>query len=122
MRFTRLVAALLLAAYLPACTSYRALADPASGLQASLKPIEEARITLETGERFTLRFPQITDDSLRGSLDEGAARSVALTTVSEVEVRKHSAAKTVALVFGVVAVAASVFLVVFECYPETVGC
>lgn len=101
MRFTRLIAASLLAAYLPACTSYQVIADPSVGLQASPKTVKEARVMFDSGRRFEVMSPRVNGDSLQGYTKDGAPVSVAMTTVQEVEVRKRSGAKTVLLVVGV---------------------
>lgn len=104
MHRTRFAAAILLLAYLPACTSYQVIADPSTGLQASPKPIEEARITLRTGERFELNAPGVYGDSLRGIPHQGSAKIVAMGDVSKMEVRRPSTGKTVGLVLGIVVV------------------
>jgi hypothetical protein len=101
MRHTRLAAAILLLAYVPACTSYQVMTDPSTGLLAPVKPVEEVRITLRTGERFELNSPLVYGDSLKGFQIEGSARSVAMGDMTEVEVRKPSAGKTVGLVLGI---------------------
>jgi hypothetical protein len=122
MRSTRFVAAVLLAAFLPACTSYQVMADPASGLQAPPKPVKEARVTLKNGSVFELDSPRVDGDSLRGTL-EGQATSVAWADVTGVEVRKTSAVKTTALVLGVglFAVAAGAAIAVANC-PDISDC
>ena len=101
MRYTRLAAAIVLAAYIPACTGYATLADPSAALTASPKPIEKARVTLKNGERFELATPVVYGDSLRGVPPGGPARSIALADVAKVEVQKGDAAKTAGLVVGV---------------------
>jgi hypothetical protein len=122
MRSTRFVAAVLLAAFLPACTSYQVMADPASGLQAQPKPIKEARVTLKNGSVFELDSPRVDGDSLRGNL-EGRATSMPWSDVAGVEVRRTSAVKTTALVVGVglFAVAAGVAIAYAIC-PDTSEC
>jgi hypothetical protein len=122
MRYTRLAAAILLAAYLPACTGYQVMADPSTGLQASPKPVKEARVTLRTGERFELMSPRVDGDSLRGVPAGGPARSVALADVATVEVRKGSTGKTLALVLGVTAVVGLVALVIAAATYEAPTC
>lgn len=101
MRHTRLAAAILLLAYVPACTSYQVLADPSTALLAPAQPIEEARITLRTGERFELNSPRVYGDSLKGFQNEASAKSVAMGDMAKVEIRKPSTGKTVGLVLGI---------------------
>jgi hypothetical protein len=98
----RILAGLLLLAFLPACTSYRTVADPAVALQASPKPIKKARVTIDTGKRFELRSPHISGDSIQGSLRDGSEVSVPMSTVQEVEVRQPSDTKTYFLVIGII--------------------
>lgn len=98
--YTRLIATLLLATYLPACTSYQAMAAPTVELQAPPKPVQEARLTLASGERFELRAPRVNGDSLRGLGMNGKPRSVALADVTKVEVQKPNTAGTVGVIVG----------------------
>jgi len=102
LRYLRLAAAIVLAAYIPACTGYTTLADPSAGLAASPKPVKQARVTLKSGERFELAMPVVSGDSLRGVPPGGPARSIALVDVAKVEVQKTDAAKTAGLVAGVI--------------------
>ena len=108
MRFRRvwqfqLVAGALLGAYLPACTSYHLLADPVASLQAPPKPINSVRVTLRSGEHSVLRKPTVVADSLRGFMPGGAATTLALSDIEQVEEQRTSAGKTVALAVGIVA-------------------
>jgi hypothetical protein len=106
MRLSRVTAIVVLVAYLPACTSYQALADPVAGLKAPVKPIERARITLETGERFELRSPVVSGDSLSGIREGSGPMILALTDVAMAEVRKPDSDETFGLVVGIVALTA----------------
>lgn len=99
LRSTRWVAALLLLAYLPACTSYQTMTDPVGGLQP--KSVEKARVTTDSGKRFEIMFPRVNGDSLQGTTRDGAPVSVAMANVREVEVRAPSDTKVVLLVFGI---------------------
>jgi hypothetical protein len=101
----RWTAAMLLAAYMPACTSYHVLADPAAAIAASPKPIDRARVTLLNGQRFEMRKVQVDGDSLRGTGYGVGVNGIALADIKKVEVAKPSAGKTVALVLGIGAVA-----------------
>jgi hypothetical protein len=119
MRPTRLLATILLASYLPACTSYTLIADPASGLQVSPKPVTAARVTLRSGERIVLKAPWVDGDSLRGASTAGTPRSVALADVGFVEAGRSDGVKTAGLVVGVlavsfVAVVATYFLFIYD--------
>lgn len=125
MRNTRFAAAILLAAYLPACTSYQAMTAPATELQAPPKPIRAARITLSSGERFELRTPLVYGDSIRGFNLKGQAENVAMADVTKVEVKKVSASKTVGLVLGTVVVggiiAGAVYFANCDSQPSSFG-
>jgi hypothetical protein len=105
-RFTviRWTAAMLVFAYLPACTSFHVLADPAAAIAASPKPIDRARITMINGKRFEMQKVRVEGDSLRGTGYGVGERGVALADIKQVEVAKPSPGKTVALVLGVGAV------------------
>lgn len=102
---TRLAATILLAAYLPACTSYQALADPAANLQASATPVKRVWVTLQSGARFQLNSPYLEGDSLRGVSELSRPTCVAMTDVVKVEVREVNEIKTVGLVLGSAVVA-----------------
>lgn len=123
MRYTRLVAAILLATYLPACTSYQAMAAPTVELQAPPKPVQEARLTLASGERFELRAPRVYGDSLGGLDMNGKPRSVALADVTKVEVQRANATATVGLVLGGLLVGGLIAgaVIVSNCEPSTFG-
>ena len=113
MRSTRFVAAILLAAYLSACTSYQVMANPASGLQAPPKPIKEARVTLRNGTVLELNSPKVDGDSVRGTLDGGAPKSVALADMASLEVKRTDAVGTVIFGLGVVVLAGAVVVGIF---------
>lgn len=112
MRCTRFASAALLAAFIPACTSYYYLPAPSVSLQGAHQPIQKSRITLRSGESFTLSDARITGDSLRGFVGGGKGKSVALADVTSAGVRQVSPAKTIGLVLGVTAMAATVSLFV----------
>ncbi len=100
MRPTRLIAVALLVAYLPACTSYLVLADPAATLQAPPKPIKKARVTIDSGKRFEVMAPRMNADSLQGQLRDGTAVSVPMSGIQKVEIREYHGGKTGWLIFG----------------------
>jgi hypothetical protein len=112
MRFTRRVAAILLAVYLPACATYNIMPDPASTLKAPQTELKQVRVTLRSGEQFTLRSPRIEGDSLRGTSPYSLVRSVALTDVAAVQVKRTSVGRTAGLVVLSVAAAVGVALTV----------
>jgi len=112
MRRTRFIAAVLLIAYASACTSYHTLAGGVDALQQSPKPPQEVRLTLKTGERLRIRNPEVYGDSLRGMSPTGPAVTVALGDIQQIETRRTSASKTIALVLGVGMVIGSVAAVV----------
>jgi hypothetical protein len=106
VRITRLTvirwtAAMVLAAYMPACTSYHVLADPAAAIAAAPKPIDKARVTLVNGQRFEMTKVRVDGDSLRGSGYGVGERGIALADIKKLEVAKPDAAKTVGLVLGI---------------------
>lgn len=85
MRITALSPAFLLGASIAACTAYQNLADPASELAASPSYITQVRLTLRTGQRFTLTSPCVFGDSLSGMPRNGPEVHVALADVSLVQ-------------------------------------
>jgi hypothetical protein len=112
MRSARCASAALLVAFLPACTSYYYLPAPSVSLAGAHQPIQKSRITLRNGEAFTLSGARISGDSLRGFVGGGRGKSVALADVTSAGIRQVNPAKTVGLVLGVAAVAASASLFV----------
>lgn len=101
-----LLVLLLLASYLPACTSYQVMADPVAGIELSPVPVEKARITLHAGRRFVLTAPYIDGDSLRGLSSRSDPTSVAVADVEKLEVGESWHVPTVLLVLGGLVVAA----------------
>ena len=110
MRSTRFASAVLLAVFIPACTSYYDLPAPSVSPPGAHQPIQKSRITLRSGEAFTLSDAGFSGDSLRGFLGGGKGKSVALADVTSAGIRQVNPAKTVGLVLGVAAVAASASL------------
>lgn len=110
MRFRPVVSAILLAAYLPACTSYQATTQPLAELTASPKPPEHLRVTTNAGAKFTVDAPRVVNDSLFGTTvavdSKGTAttRAVAmpLSDVRTAEVQKSDGSSTAMLVVGIV--------------------
>ena len=106
MMSTRLVAALLLVTYLPACATYNVMPDPASTLKAPQTELKKVRVTLRSGEQFDLRSPRVEGDSLRGTWPNSLVQSVALSDVAAVQVKRVSAERTAGFILGAAAVAA----------------
>lgn len=84
---TRHAAAILLLCYVPACTGYQTVADPEAGLQASPMQLDQARITLWSGERFKLTSPHVFGDSLSGVQKDKSVRKLALADVKKFEMQ-----------------------------------
>ena len=109
-----LFAVLILAAYLPACTSYQATTQPLAELTASPKPPEHVRVTTNAGARFTVDGPRVVNDSLFGTTvavdSKGApttrAVAMSLAEVRRVEVQKSDGSTAVLVVVGIVGVLA----------------
>ncbi|MDH4132289.1 MAG: hypothetical protein OEV95_10855 [Gemmatimonadota bacterium] len=113
MRFPRMLSALLLAAYLPACASYQETAQPLAEVMASPKPPEHVRVTTTDGATLLVDAPRVVHDSLWGTAvavdsrghPATSAVAIPLATVHSVEIRKADGKKT-AVLFGVLGVAA----------------
>ena len=112
MRWTRLVSVLLVLAYLPACATYTVMPDPASTLKAPQTELKQVQVTLRTGEQVTVRSPRVEGDSLRGTWPNSLVRSVALTDVAAVHVKRTDVARTAGLVVLFAAAAVGVALTV----------
>jgi len=100
VKTNRMIAAGLLAIYLVACSSYHTIADPATALQPSPKPIHSVRVTLHDGKKFVLKDAMVYGDSLRGFTLNGRAQSVALADLAKVEAPKTNVAATVGVIAG----------------------
>jgi len=118
MRPTRLIAMLLLAAYLPACTSYQVMADPTDNLQAVPFQLNEIRVTPMNGKRFTLRAPEVFGDSLRGFLKDGTLKRMALVDVKKVEAHVVDPEKSMLMVDVVMCMITSALGDASECSSE----
>jgi hypothetical protein len=112
MRFRPVISALLLAAYLPACTSFQATSQPLAELTAPPKPVKSVRVTTIDNRSLELEHPRVAGDTLYGtSLTFGArgeptseAVAIPVAQVQTVEVRKPDSGKSTALGIGIVAV------------------
>jgi hypothetical protein len=94
MRATRLAAAIVLLTLLLGCTSYQTLADPVADLATYPSPVGPARVTLRSGERVKFISVEVEGDSLKGFLEGGVPKSVALTKVGKVELRLFDSEKS----------------------------
>lgn len=101
MRYTRWLAVSLLAAYLPACTSYHVLADPAVALQPAPDMPGQIRVTTTDGRKILVKMPTIYGDSLRGMSELTQPMSLAVADISTVEVPKPSLSKSIGLGLGI---------------------
>lgn len=100
MRRTPWTALLMLLAYLPACTSYVAMDDPAAELQPSPKPMEQVRVTTRQGESVVLYSPVLRGDSLWGVYPGGEQRGIPMADVSEVDALRPNGLLTAGLIAG----------------------
>lgn len=112
MRFRPVVSAILLAAYLPACTSYQAATQPLVQLTTTPTPPEHLRVTTTAGKRFVVDAPRVVNDSLFGTTAVVDAKgtpttkavAMPLSEIRTAEVRKADGGATAMLVAGVVGV------------------
>jgi hypothetical protein len=110
MSFRRAVSVLLLAAYLPACTSFQSTSQPLTELTAPPKPVNKVRVTTTAGRAIEVDAPRVVNDTLFGSTwtagsgGKAGAQAVALPLVDirTVEVRKSDSGSTVILVVAIV--------------------
>lgn len=102
MSFRRVVSALMLAAYLPACASYQSTARPLGELTGSPTPVGRVCVTKRNGVRVEVWEPRVAADSLLGMSEASGADArrvaIALADIQATEVRKFDAGKTVAVV------------------------
>lgn len=109
------IAAVVLLAYLPACTGWHRLPE------TTPPPLKESpqslRITLKSGEQIELQQARMSGDSLIGEIrptpNEPPVRfAVTLADVRRIEDRKVSTVRTVALVVGLTGAAALAALLI----------
>src|SRR5687768_15129580 len=93
---TRAVAAVLLLAYLPACTSWRVENVSPQALIEAKHPAQ-VRVSRPDGTKQVLHQPSIAGDTLRGSGQEPA---IPLDDVQTVEARHGDTGKSILLVGG----------------------
>ena len=109
MRASHWVTVVLLAAYLPACTSYQVVTDPAAALQPAPDQPGKVRVTTSDGRKIPVKRPTIYGDSLRGMSERKKPVSLAMADIVMVEVQRSSTSKSVALGLGI-AVAAGIIV------------
>jgi hypothetical protein len=106
MSIRKLVSALLLLAYLPACTSFQATTQPLSELTAPPKTVKKARITTTSGARIELGNLRVANDTLYGEpavpRPEPGPMAIPLADIKKVEVHKADLASTAVLIGGIV--------------------
>jgi hypothetical protein len=94
---TRVIAAVLLLAYLPACSSWRVEKVSPQALIEAKHPAQ-VRVSRPDGTKQVLHQPSIAGDTLRGSVQEPA---IALGEVQTVETRHGDTGKSLLLVGGI---------------------
>lgn len=120
MSCRRVVSMLLLAAYLPACTSYHGTDQSLLVLTAPPTPVERVRVTTVEGVPLQVWSPHVAGDSLHGfTKTHGRGTTwvaVPLSEIRSVEVQKVDALTTLggvvlagAVVFGVLVAAFLLF-------------
>ena len=114
MRVSNLISVLLLAAYLPACTSFQATGQPLADLTAPPQPVNKVRVTTTAGRAIEVDAPRVVNDTLFGSAwtagsgGRQVAEAVALplADIRTVEVKKSDGTTTALVIVGVVGVIA----------------
>jgi len=110
MRAQRLRSLLLLAAYLPACSSYQVTTEPVAVLTAQPAPAKTLLVTTIRQATLEVQDPTVLRDTLFGTLltvtSRGAPSTeplrLPLSEIAKVEVRKPDATKTTILVVALV--------------------
>jgi hypothetical protein len=110
MLYRRAISILLLAVYLPACTSYKTTTQPVAELTAAPKPPEHIRVTTTAGATVEVDAPRVVNDSLFGTTvvtgprGEPTTQAVAipLAGIHTVAVKRPDGSKTTILVIGIV--------------------
>jgi hypothetical protein len=128
MSFRRVVSLLLLAAYLPACTSFRPAPEPLTALNAGSKPVKQVRVVTTNGAQIDVNAPRVANDTLFGTtwmtgpggkqVSEAVAISVA--DLRTVEVRRSDGGKTALLIGGIVV--GMILLSAAGCSDSDYGC
>lgn len=110
MSFRRTVSLVLLAAYLPACTSYRATTQPLAEVTAAPTAPAHIRVTTTAGAQIEVDSPRVANDTLYGSTwvtgpggqQRAGIMTIPISDIRTVEVKKGDGMKTLLLVGGIV--------------------
>ncbi|MEE8193417.1 MAG: hypothetical protein V3T74_11770 [Gemmatimonadales bacterium] len=108
MTARRLIACILLPCYLVACSTWKTQEASPQQVLADEQP-DKVRVTLADGSQVVLEEPVISGDTLTG-VAEGQQRSIPLSDVADVQVKKTEALLTAAFVFGTVVVVGALAL------------
>jgi hypothetical protein len=111
MSYRRAVSILLLAVYLPACTSYHTTTLPVAELTAAPEAPERIRVTTADGATVEVDAPRVANDTLYGSTwttgaggkQSAGVMTIPIANIRTVEVRKSDGTKTLLLVGGIAA-------------------
>jgi hypothetical protein len=102
MRFRPVLSAVLLAAYLPACTSFQSTSQPLAELTASPEGVDQVKVVTAGGARVDVWAPWVEADTLRGYHEKPssgvASFAIPLSDIKAIEVRKTDVGPTVILV------------------------
>lgn len=128
MSFRRVVSALMLAAYLPACTSYHATTQPVAEVTAAPTPPKHLRVTTNDGSVVEVDAPRVANDTLYGSTwvtgpggqQRAGVMAIPVADIRTVEVKKGDGMKTLLLVGGIVG--GLLILGAAGCSGEGYGC
>jgi hypothetical protein len=128
MSFRRAVSVLLLAAYLPACTSFQSTSQPLAELTAPPKPVNKVRVTTTAGRAIEVDAPRVVNDTLFGSAWTAGsggkqvteAVALPLADIRTVEVKKSDGTTTALLLVGIVGVVALLAVAAKDATPETI--
>jgi hypothetical protein len=107
MRSSRpFVRLMLIIAYSAACHSWQTVGPtPTEYLQGH--KVEDARITRTDGTVLELQNPRVAGDSLTGQLPGSPPRSLPLSEVDSLAVRRTDAGRTMLLIGGITAIVIS---------------
>lgn len=97
----RVVALVVTAVFLPACTSWRAATAPPGDHLREEGPADVRVWHASSGERTELDGATVRGDSLVGADGDGRLEAVPLSDVRRMEVRETDGGKTTLLVLGV---------------------
>ena len=106
IRYSRLIAGVLLPMYLASCTSWKVQSTSPEQV-VSESSSSTLRVTLTNGYQVDMQRARVTEDSLYGYVNSSSAeQGVALADISQISKKKTSVGRTVGLVVVVYAVLA----------------